>query len=449
MKKWKWRLAILLAVLLSLTATAFASAPEEAGDAETAPPEDVNKAEDELTGFFEIDHTAEGRAKGISLLSLERAAAWGPEDTCYGDQLGDTARTIYETLETTFSNGSIVFSENEWKAENVYTVTFPYSGDFQTAVSDWWSGAQSEISLATEAFVYDHPEYFWIRCHYRYSYSATGNGRYATVPLTIGFPAQPKTSTQDEIKGYQARIDEVVNQLLRDTADLPVIARLAYWDNWLAAHNHYNSTAAHTDGFSSTDETPWSIVGALLDDHSPVCEGYAKAFQLLCSRSGIPCVSIVSNTHMWNEVRVNGKWYVVDSTWDDPIVNGSNTRDYSSRQYFLVSQPTDADHAVAMSLSWPAVESRSYFTDWSYEGGSLTGGEEGASGTQAMWIALYDSERRLVACKECDSFEWINGKNMYAAPQFTQQELGRATEAVRFATDISWGPTVEKREIVA
>lgn len=53
-----------------------------------------------------------------------------------------------------------------------------------------------------------------------------------------------------------------------------------------------------------------------------VCAGYSTAFKLLCDQYGILGV-YVSGTgggenHGWNYVqRDDGKWYVVDVTWDD------------------------------------------------------------------------------------------------------------------------------------
>lgn len=55
-----------------------------------------------------------------------------------------------------------------------------------------------------------------------------------------------------------------------------------------------------------------------------VCDGYARAFKLLCDYVGIECV-VASGTawsgggHAWNQVKVGGKWYNIDVCWDDPV----------------------------------------------------------------------------------------------------------------------------------
>jgi len=63
------------------------------------------------------------------------------------------------------------------------------------------------------------------------------------------------------------------------------------------------------------------------------CEGYAKAFDLICSRIGINAVLITGEVeggenHAWNQVNVSGKWYNIDVTWDDSDIEGDTRRAY-------------------------------------------------------------------------------------------------------------------------
>lgn len=47
-----------------------------------------------------------------------------------------------------------------------------------------------------------------------------------------------------------------------------------------------------------------------------ICTGYSKSFALLLNRVGIPTLTITSSDHMYNEVRIDGKWYMVDVEYD-------------------------------------------------------------------------------------------------------------------------------------
>lgn len=58
-----------------------------------------------------------------------------------------------------------------------------------------------------------------------------------------------------------------------------------------------------------------------------VCLGYTSTFQLLMDLSGIPCVTVHGTSHAgtaehaWNLVQLDGEWYAVDVTWDDPVAS--------------------------------------------------------------------------------------------------------------------------------
>lgn len=60
---------------------------------------------------------------------------------------------------------------------------------------------------------------------------------------------------------------------------------------------------------------------SLLVGGSAVCQGYTLAYNYLMDRMGIPCASVASNEmkHIWNQIEIDGDWYHVDMTYDDPL----------------------------------------------------------------------------------------------------------------------------------
>jgi len=53
-----------------------------------------------------------------------------------------------------------------------------------------------------------------------------------------------------------------------------------------------------------------------------------------------------SEKHAWNAVNVGGKWYLLDATWDDPVIIGRGIILQSTHyRYFLKGSKTfDKDH---------------------------------------------------------------------------------------------------------
>lgn len=71
--------------------------------------------------------------------------------------------------------------------------------------------------------------------------------------------------------------------------------------------------------------------GVLLDG-TGVCESYAIAYQMLLTEVNIPSIYVTGyaggELHAWNLVQLDGEWYHIDSTWDDPIGGGNEGYGY-------------------------------------------------------------------------------------------------------------------------
>ena len=71
-----------------------------------------------------------------------------------------------------------------------------------------------------------------------------------------------------------------------------------------------------------------------------ICSGYTSTFQLFMDLLGIECITIhgtytlTGEEHAWNMVRIDGEWYCVDCTWDDPI--GTHIQAAAKHEYFNV-----------------------------------------------------------------------------------------------------------------
>lgn len=127
--------------------------------------------------------------------------------------------------------------------------------------------------------------------------------------------------------------------------------------DYLTKNNAYNEDALkdsnkNSDGY--LDTTPWEAISALTNAGglNPVCEGYARAFKLICDALDIPCVLVSGQAgvtendqepHMWNYVRMeDDKWYAVDVTWDDPVLTGGSSGD-GRADCFLIGADTQVE----------------------------------------------------------------------------------------------------------
>ncbi|MBQ7758663.1 transglutaminase domain-containing protein [Anaerotignum sp.] len=111
--------------------------------------------------------------------------------------------------------------------------------------------------------------------------------------------------------------------------DLTDAGKVAYFDFWLTRNADYNTDVAV--GNEMTLSSPYECISALWAEggtEGPVCEGYARAVKLLCEVENIDCVLVTGDSgpafdgkedHMWNNVKIDDKWYALDTTWNDPV----------------------------------------------------------------------------------------------------------------------------------
>lgn len=58
------------------------------------------------------------------------------------------------------------------------------------------------------------------------------------------------------------------------------------------------------------------------------CEAYHRAYVMLLNQVGIAAGRITGNGHVWTAVNLDGKWYQVDTTWNDDPPSGNTNVDW-------------------------------------------------------------------------------------------------------------------------
>mgnify|MGYP002408918455 CR=1 FL=1 len=195
---------------------------------------------------------------------------------------------------------------------SVYQIaTRPISGGYYPIGQIWTSQRLSEaqIRVTLNAFMDDNPQVFWLANAYTYGY----NGNTTIVQL---FSVLSVTDTEAALSQLDSTVSSVIQSM---PSGLSEFDREEYLFNYVTAHCSYDNAAV-------TDTSRWQAFtsyGALTGGLA-VCEGYAKAMQLLAGYAGLTCTVVHGTSqgvgHMWNAIVIGGKWYNLDVTWCDNTV---------------------------------------------------------------------------------------------------------------------------------
>lgn len=248
------------------------------------------------------------------------------------------------------------------------------------------------------AFDRDHPEVFWLDNSWTYWY---GTGKYvggeARYDYTLYFMLKSHESgdvIDARAKDYrsEAAIDQAIRNrdqnvktILSSVDSSDVVDQILGYNEWLVMNNAYNADLSNAE---ENYPAAWECTSALegnVGNKGPVCEGYARAFKVLCDQAGIPCVLVdgfaygdPDGAHMWNYVEIDGAWYAVDVTWNDPFdKNNANAAvsGYENIDWLFLGAETEVEEDAAGNV-WNFLETHPVSNHPSQNCPSFTNGPE-------------------------------------------------------------------------
>lgn len=145
----------------------------------------------------------------------------------------------------------------------------------------------------------------------------------------------------DEVTSMNVMSEERINSILaKITPEMDTVDIIKLFHDEIVLNCRYSVEGKYSS-------TPYGV----FVDGNALCEGYARAFAILCNKVGIEnlfatgCQTVTDadgneypEEHIWNMVKVDGLWYNIDITWDDPTTSSKqNELDeaFLSYSYFL------------------------------------------------------------------------------------------------------------------
>lgn len=254
-------------------------------------------------------------------------------DHYYYNQLDDTSKIIYESLENNIEN----------LKTGVYEINF--GTQFNSIINQGEEGKtklNSAFQSAWNAFTYDYVDIFYIdSSKLVLTTNTTTIGELSINEVVLSKAENTNYLTEDvgtseEVKNRVKYLEDIRTKISAQLNGYTEYEKIKFLHNWMIDKFTYDQ--------SNSNPNAYNVYGAF-STRSVVCEGYSRAFKYILDGLGIESV-IVSGTatnsagveepHMWNYVRINEKWYAIDVTWDDPIIADGGTLTEEMRyKYFL------------------------------------------------------------------------------------------------------------------
>ena len=144
-----------------------------------------------------------------------------------------------------------------------------------------------------------------------------------------------KLYSEEEISYTQNKIDSIISQIITNT--------MTTKEKIKAFHDYIINTTVYDE--ERSDEIKNKIyntnifnshkASGVLENHIALCSGYTDVMAVFLNTIEVENFKISNNDHIWNAVYLDGAWYHLDLTWDDPVTNtGANVLIYD---FFLIT----------------------------------------------------------------------------------------------------------------
>lgn len=193
------------------------------------------------------------------------------------------------------------------------TVRFVYQGQTKEL--------KTQLKEALDQTMDSDPYIHYTIASYSYDYRGTSSSADVTIRLTYRESAEQTAYVNHKVK---AILKDILKPGMNDHEKVKVI------NDWVILNLKYDTSLQKYTAYDG------------LSSGSTVCQGYSLLTYKLLKEAGIQN-KIVEGTayaegnpqgqlHAWNLVLVDGKWYHLDTTWNDPVPNRDGEVSYA---YYL------------------------------------------------------------------------------------------------------------------
>lgn len=164
--------------------------------------------------------------------------------------------------------------------------------------------------------------------------------------MTVGKAEGRKGYSMDNNVNAQQAVYEIIQSITN--ASMSERDKVKAVHDWICANTAYD----YESYLKGTIPLSSSTAYGLLTTHKGVCAAYADTFKLFMDLLEIDAKKVTGKArggaHAWNQVKVDGVWYSIDVTWDDPVPDKPGVRSY---KYFLISNEQMALNHVTEKVS--------------------------------------------------------------------------------------------------
>ena len=134
-------------------------------------------------------------------------------------------------------------------------------------------------------------------------------------------------------KVYDEEQIEYINNYIDEFNNKNINLSMNNYDKIKAFHDYIVNSTIYDEENRFESYTAYNLITSGIS----ICGGYSDIMAIYMNQLDIKNYKITSRNHIWNLVELDGTWYHLDATWDDPVA--SDGKQYLIHNFFMI--PTD------------------------------------------------------------------------------------------------------------
>lgn len=121
------------------------------------------------------------------------------------------------------------------------------------------------------------------------------------------------------------------------TANMSVTNKIRAFHDYIIKTTVYDEERSELlkQGINAVNPYDSHKANGVLTNHIALCGGYTDLMSIFLNNLGIQNYKVSTERHIWNALKFNGAWQMIDMTWDDPVTtDGSSLLIYD---FFMIS----------------------------------------------------------------------------------------------------------------
>jgi len=309
-------------------------------------------------------------------------------------------------------------------------------------LGDYYEKAFVDVRIAYYAFLSDNAEVFWMPNTYILATVKKMGKQQLAIAFSCsdGEHQNKYTVSKARRDACEKKLNSAVNRIIKKALSLKGdYAKELFFNDYLCDNVTYTEKGKYVS----------SAYGAIVLN-TALCEGYSRAFKLLCNRVGIECDLVVGESngegHMWNRVNIDKKHSYVDVTWNDSV-------EYKNHIYFNVTEAqlakTHTFSTTIDKLNDDEIMKNTSFNFTKYEC-TYTGNTYYEKTNQVLWLDYETTAANAInnaAKKGRNYVEFLFATEKSMEP-FKSDPEGYLTQIQYQLTDVTINSYIQERDVI-